>query len=147
MEQSVAAIAEYLKGKLIGDGTVLIRGVNTLEAAQSGEMSFADTPQRLAQALTTASSALIVSSDVGELGGKSGISVPNPKLAFALVLDLFHPSVLADGRVLDMLRGQAADRLAEGQVRRQRLYGEGHSVLPRGMFCPTIIFSWTGVLL
>src|SRR3989338_10458739 len=93
MEQTVEAIAKYLNGRLIGDGGTLIHGVNTIEAAQAGELSFADNPRLLAQALTTPASAVIVSADVGELGGKSGIGVANPKLAFALVLDLFHPSV------------------------------------------------------
>ena len=94
MEQTVEAIAKHLKGRLIGDGTTLIHGVNTLEAVQPGELSFADTPKRLAQALATPASAVIVSSDLRELGGKSGISVSNPKLAFALVLDLFHPTAI-----------------------------------------------------
>jgi len=99
MEQTVEAIARHLKGRLIGDGATLIHGVNTLEAVQPGELSFADTPRRLAQALATSASAVIVCSDVGELGGKSGISVSNPKLAFALVLDLFHPAVIPEGHV------------------------------------------------
>ena len=99
MERTVASIAQYLNGKVIGDGTVLISGINTLEAAQSGDMSFADSPQRLARALATPSSAIIVSSHVGELGGRSGISVSNPKLAFALVLELFHPAALVGGSV------------------------------------------------
>ncbi len=97
MEQTVEAIARHLQGRLIGDGATLIHGVNTLEAVQSGELSFADTPRRLAQALATPASAVIVSSEVGALGGKSGIGVSNPKLAFALVLDLFHPAAIPAG--------------------------------------------------
>jgi len=99
MEQTLAEIAKHLKGRLIGNGATLIHGVNTIEDAQSGEVSFAETPQRLTQALATPVSAIIVSSDVRELGGKSGISVANPKLAFALVLELFHPEAPADGSV------------------------------------------------
>ena len=99
MEQTVEAIARHLKGRLIGDGTTRISGVNTLEAVRPGELSFADTPKRLSQALRTAASAIIVSADVGALGGKSGISVANPKLAFALALDLFHPAVVSEGSV------------------------------------------------
>lgn len=99
MEQTVEAIARHLRGRLIGDGTTRIHGVNTLEAVQPGELSFADTPRRVAQALATPASAVIVSSDVGELGGKSGISVSNPKLAFALVMDLFYPALVPEGRV------------------------------------------------
>ncbi len=99
MEQTVAELAKLLKGRLIGDGATRIHGVNTLDAAQAGELSFVDSPQHLAQALATSVSAVIVPSDVQELQGKSGISVANPKLAFALVLDLFHPTALADGSV------------------------------------------------
>ena len=99
MEQTVAALARHLKGRLIGDGATLIHGINTLEAAQEGELSFADTPQHLAQALATPASAVIVPAHVQALGNKSGISVSNPKLAFALVLDLFHPSVVPEGHI------------------------------------------------
>ncbi len=99
MEQTVEALARHLKGRLIGDGATLIHGVNTLEAAQKGEVSFADTPRHLAQALATPASAVIVPADVHELGSKSGISVSDPKLAFALVLDLFHPSAVPEGHI------------------------------------------------
>ncbi len=99
MEQTLEDLARHLKGRLIGDGATLIHGVNTLEAVQQGEVSLADSPGRLAQALATPASAIIVSSDVGEIRGKSGISVMNPKLAFALALDLFHPSVIPEGDV------------------------------------------------
>ena len=51
MERTVEAIAKHVHGRLIGDGATLIHGVNTLEAVRAGELSFADTPQRLAQAL------------------------------------------------------------------------------------------------
>ena len=94
MEQTLEALAKHLHGRLIGDGSVLIRGVNNLEGAQEGELTFAESPQRLAQAMGTHASAFIVPAQVNELGGRPGISVENPKLAFALVLELFHPSAL-----------------------------------------------------
>ena len=95
MEQTLASLAKRLNGRVIGDGSVLIHGVNSLESVQAGEVTFAESPQRLAQAMGTHASALIVPSDVTELGGRSGISVENPKLAFALVLELFYPSALS----------------------------------------------------
>ena len=129
MEQTVDAIAKHLQGRLIGDGATLIHGVNTLEAVQSGELSFADTPRRVAQALATPASAVIVSSDVGELGGKSGISVSNPKLAFALVLDLFHPAVLPDGGVHPTaVLGKHVRLDAHVDIRAHAVLGNGVSV-------------------
>jgi UDP-3-O-[3-hydroxymyristoyl] glucosamine N-acyltransferase len=129
MEQTVAAIAQHLKGRLIGDGATLIHGVNTLEAAQPGELSFADTPRRLAQALATPASAIIVSLDVGELGGKSGISVSNPKLAFALVMDLFHPSVVPEGSTHPSAVLGAHVRLGDQvSIRAHAVLGDGVSI-------------------
>ena len=91
MERTLRSIAELLNGQLIGDGSMLIQGINSVEAAQEGELTFAEDSRYLAKAMTTKASAVIVSSEVRDLGGRSGISVQNPKLAFALALDLFHP--------------------------------------------------------
>ncbi|MDP3704036.1 MAG: UDP-3-O-(3-hydroxymyristoyl)glucosamine N-acyltransferase [Candidatus Omnitrophota bacterium] len=95
MEHTLESLAQYLHGRVIGDGTTRIRNVNNIDAVQSGELTFAEDAKRLAQAVTTPASGVIVSSSVKALGGKSGISVQNPKLAFALALELFHPSTPA----------------------------------------------------
>ena len=95
MEQTLEAIAQLLQGRVIGDGATLIRGVNSLEAAREGELTFAEDPRRLAQAMMTKASALIVPSTINDLQGRSGVSVQNPKLAFALMLELFNPATSA----------------------------------------------------
>jgi UDP-3-O-[3-hydroxymyristoyl] glucosamine N-acyltransferase len=99
MEYTVDAIAKHVRGRVIGDGTTRIRAINTLEAAQPGELSFVDGPKRLADALASKASALIVPDGVTSLNGKPGISVANPKLAFALALSLFHPEPAPAGTV------------------------------------------------
>ena len=99
MEQTLEALARHLKGRLIGDGRLRVHGVSSIDYVQPGELTFAEDARRLAQALSTRAAAVIVSSDVRELGGKSGISVENPKLAFALVLELFHPAPVSAGGV------------------------------------------------
>jgi len=91
MEQTLEALATLLKGRLIGDGAVLIRDVNSLDAVQDGELTFAEDQDRLMEALATKASAILVSKDVTDLSGRSGIQVANPKLGFAVLLELFHP--------------------------------------------------------
>ena len=86
MEQTLDSLARYLHGRVIGDGTTCIRDVNNVDAVQCGELTFAEDAKRLAQAVATQASGVIVSSTIKELKGKSGISVQNPKLAFALAL-------------------------------------------------------------
>ena len=99
MERTLETLAAYLKGRLIGDGAVLIRDLNNVDAVQAGELTFAEDQRHLAQALETNAAAIIVASNVKELGGRSGISVQDPKLAFALLLDLFHPTTVSQGAI------------------------------------------------
>ena len=97
MEQTLATLAKHLNGTLIGDGTLSIHGANSLEAVEDGEITFADDVRHLAQALRTRASGIIVPADIKDLAGHSGISVQNPKFAFALALGLFHPTAAPKG--------------------------------------------------
>jgi len=91
MEQTLAELCEQLHGELIGDGSTIIRGVNALDEAEADELTFAEDSQRLAQALAGHAAAILVPTDIRDLRGRSGIRVSNPKLAFALLLEVFHP--------------------------------------------------------
>ena len=97
MEHTLQAISEYVGGKLFGDGTERIVGVNALEQAQGGELTFAEDAKHLTQAMRTPVSAIIVPAALGELADRPAIGVQNPKLAFALALGLFHPTAVAQG--------------------------------------------------
>ncbi len=99
MEYTLEHLAQHLRGHVIGDGATLIRGVNSAEEAREGEITFAEDERHLLQALRTKAAAVIVSSSVKDLSEKPGIIVQNPKLAFALVLDLFHPLAVGAGGV------------------------------------------------
>ncbi len=107
MERTLEALAAYLKGRLIGDGTILVKDVNSLDGVSEGEVTFAEDAKHLAQALQTKAAAIIVNATVMDLKGRSGISVPNPKLAFALLLEVFHPTALPQGSIhLSALLGE-----------------------------------------
>jgi len=99
LEQTLEALAAHLKGRVIGDGSILIRDINSLEAVQEGELTFAENARHLAKALQTNAAAILVSSSVTELPARSGISVPDPKLAFALLLEMFHPTAAPQGAI------------------------------------------------
>ena len=92
MEHTLATLAQRLNGHVIGDGSTRIRGVSTLDLAQAGELTFAEDARHLAQAMSSAASAVLVPSAVTRLEGKSGIRVAHPKLAFARLLEWFYPS-------------------------------------------------------
>ena len=132
MEHTLHTIAELLHGRLIGDGATPIRGVNNLEGVQAGELTFAEDARRLAQALTTPASAVIVPSAVKALGGKAGVGVENPKLAFALVLELFHP-LAADppGIHPSAVVGADAQIADSASVRANAVIGSGVRIGPK----------------
>lgn len=99
MERTLAEVCHYLDGELIGDGAMIIRGVNSYDGARDDDLTFADTPQHLAHAMKSRAAAIIVSPHVNDLQGRSGIRVPHPKVAFALSLELFHPHATPEAGV------------------------------------------------
>ena len=87
---TVKEIAERVRGELVGDGDVGIRGANSLGEACRGDVSFfAD--RRYAKELgKTEASALLVAA-VSDLYHGPQIVVGNPLLAYARVAHLFTP--------------------------------------------------------
>ncbi|MBW1829088.1 MAG: UDP-3-O-(3-hydroxymyristoyl)glucosamine N-acyltransferase, partial [Deltaproteobacteria bacterium] len=92
MELSLKKIAQEVDGEVIGDAGIIITGVNSLDAAESGELSFfADRRYREALKKTRAS-AIIVSEETNLYNGPQ-IIVSNSVLAFAAVTGFFAPSL------------------------------------------------------
>ncbi|MBI4340814.1 MAG: UDP-3-O-(3-hydroxymyristoyl)glucosamine N-acyltransferase [Candidatus Omnitrophica bacterium] len=95
MEYSLATLAERVNGRVIGDGSIRISGLNGAQIAHEGELTFAEDERHFGLAMASRASAILVSEQIKELGGRSGIAVKNPKLVFAQLLELFYPQPLA----------------------------------------------------
>lgn len=97
-ERTVAELAAVVKGHVYGDPETLIRGIASIQDAQSGDITFAESLRFLENARQSSASA-ILAPPLGEKAtlspaigiGKVLIEVENPRLAFALLLDLFAP--------------------------------------------------------
>ena len=81
-------LASLVNGSLVGDGTVEITGLSTIEDAGAGDLAFVLEDKNLAGALGSKASA-IVFSDRLEIGGRPGIRVKEPRLAMLLILRKF----------------------------------------------------------
>ncbi len=90
MEKTVAEIAEYLNGRVVGDGSVVIRNVQGVDEAGKGDLTFVANRKYLKKLAATGASAVIVHPDM-EGQGKNFIVVPDPYVAFGRVLALFYP--------------------------------------------------------
>jgi UDP-3-O-[3-hydroxymyristoyl] glucosamine N-acyltransferase len=85
-------IADLVGGEVRGDDQVTIMGINTLEEASRGEISFFTDPRYRKNVEKTRASALFVSR-VTDLYQGPQVVVPNPTLAYAKVAGLFAPSL------------------------------------------------------
>jgi UDP-3-O-[3-hydroxymyristoyl] glucosamine N-acyltransferase len=88
VEKSLKELAAYLNGRVIGDDSLLIRGVAGLDEAGEGEITFLSNPRYAAKVATTRATAVILPSGY-PAQGKTVLEVPNPYLAFARLLTLY----------------------------------------------------------
>jgi len=87
MKKTLKELAEWLGGKVVGDGDVEISGVASIDEANPGEITFIANPKYLPKLAQTKASAVIVSPEVTQ-AEKPLLCVPNPYLAFAKVVSL-----------------------------------------------------------
>ncbi|MBF5046330.1 UDP-3-O-(3-hydroxymyristoyl)glucosamine N-acyltransferase [Aggregicoccus sp. 17bor-14] len=86
-------LAAHVGGELLGDPAQAIRGLSGLAEAATGDLSFYGNPRYRREFESTHASAVLVGPDVPPRAGLSLVRVPNPHLAFARLLELFHPRV------------------------------------------------------
>jgi len=72
-------------GDLRGDGSLIISGLATLEAATAGQLSFLANPKYRGQLASTRASAVILSAEMAEHCPTAAIITPQPYLYFAQV--------------------------------------------------------------
>jgi UDP-3-O-[3-hydroxymyristoyl] glucosamine N-acyltransferase len=88
MKKKLRELAQWVGGRVIGDGEVEISGVASIDEARSGDITFIANPKYLPKLGETNASAVIISSEVPE-AKKPLLCVTNPYLAFAKILGLF----------------------------------------------------------
>lgn len=89
-EMTVAELASRVGGRVVGDETVLIQRVASLESAGAGEIAFVE-DQRLLEDAKASRAACLIVPEGARVEGRCLIETKRPKLAFALVAELLHP--------------------------------------------------------
>jgi UDP-3-O-[3-hydroxymyristoyl] glucosamine N-acyltransferase len=88
MKKKLKELAEWVGGTVLGDEDVEISGVGAIEEANPGEITFISNPKYLSMLTQTKASAVIVTPKVTQ-GAIPLLSVANPHLAFAKILNLY----------------------------------------------------------
>lgn len=88
--KTVSQLASHIGASVFGDGTVVIEGVASLEAADETHISYVDDEKFLPAARSSRAGCLIVSEGAA-IDSRCCIEVKNPKLALALIGEVLHP--------------------------------------------------------
>lgn len=92
MQKTLKELAEIVGGELVGDGEIIISGLDSIETAKRGDLTFAD-EKHVAAAKNSAASAVIVPKNfTGELPANA-IKSAEPKIAFAKLMEIFKPQI------------------------------------------------------
>ncbi|HQR31967.1 MAG TPA: UDP-3-O-(3-hydroxymyristoyl)glucosamine N-acyltransferase [Blastocatellia bacterium] len=90
---TLAELAQFIYAELRGDGDVELTGINSLDAVQSGEVTYAADAARLADAAASPAAALIVPAklaDSEKLTGRNLLVAKDAKLTFARAIAAFY---------------------------------------------------------
>ncbi|KAF0218532.1 MAG: UDP-3-O-3-hydroxymyristoyl glucosamine [Geobacteraceae bacterium] len=88
MIKTLQELADHLGGHIIGDPSVSIGGLGTLDTAQEGQITFLANPKYAYKVKTTRATAVILPPEADPCG-HNAIVVASPSLAFAKLLTLF----------------------------------------------------------
>jgi UDP-3-O-[3-hydroxymyristoyl] glucosamine N-acyltransferase len=90
--RSVKEVADFVQARVLGDETVPLTGISSVESAAPGDLTFVDDPKNLRLALESRAAAVIV----GDFAAGKTITKPlllaaQPRLAFARAAQLLSP--------------------------------------------------------
>jgi UDP-3-O-[3-hydroxymyristoyl] glucosamine N-acyltransferase len=95
---TVRDIQARIGATLSGDPDTVLTGVNALEAAQPGELAFAESEKYLAHVRRSRASAIIVPEAFPPVEGRTLLRAAHPRLAFVKAIPLLHqPPAAAAG--------------------------------------------------
>jgi len=95
MKNNIKKLAELVNGTIVGDQTIIIFGVASIEKAQTGDIVFVENSKFLEKALLSQASAIVLPKKLvpKDFNQKVLILVDQAKLAFAQIINVIHPSI------------------------------------------------------
>jgi len=89
-EYKLGELAGLLKARLDGDGETVINGINGINEAGPGDLTFVHNP-KYAGAIATTKAAAIILDEESDSGNRPALRTSQPYLSFALALKVFAP--------------------------------------------------------
>ena len=89
-EKRVSELSDHVAGIVVGDGGVVIRRVNSLEAATEGDIAYFE-DEKFYEVAARSNASCVIVPEGAALALPCAIKVKKAKLAFALIAELLHP--------------------------------------------------------
>lgn len=123
--KTLQELADHLGGQTMGDPSLVITGLGTLDNAKEGQITFLANPKYAAKVETTLASAIVMTSAANGFD-RNGIIVKNPHLAFAKLLALFtHRKRTAKGVMTGAFVGEGVTIGADVSIYPGAYIGDG----------------------
>lgn len=101
MAKKVAEIAKFINGELVGDGSLLIKGINGINEAAEGDISFILSSKYENLLSSTKASCVVVPKDVTLVSKKPLIKVDDPSIAFSKMIEFLLPDRIPHPKGID----------------------------------------------
>src|SRR5580698_6789268 len=126
MVRSVKEVADFVHARLMGDGSVKLRGIASVSSASPGDLVFVEDEKNLAKAMQSKASAVIAGEfAAGKTSPKPLLIHPQPRLGFARAAQLFetrleskpgvHPSAVVHASAKLSKSVSVAERVVIGE--------------------------------
>jgi UDP-3-O-[3-hydroxymyristoyl] glucosamine N-acyltransferase len=83
MKRSLQEVAEFVQARVLGDGTVEVTGIASIQSASPGDLVFVEDEKNLRSALDSQATAVIVGDFAGQTSSKPLLVCAQPRMAFA----------------------------------------------------------------
>src|ERR1700675_1663988 len=90
MKQTLRDLAEQLGCRLLGDGSITVTSVSSLQSASSGSLVFVEDAQHFDTALRSSAAAIIAGDFAPSAASKPILISPQPRLTFARAAKLLR---------------------------------------------------------
>jgi UDP-3-O-[3-hydroxymyristoyl] glucosamine N-acyltransferase len=118
------ALAEKIGAKLVGDGAILITGINEIHHVETGDISFVDHPKYYDSALKSAASVILIDQERDCPAGKALLIVEQP-------FDVYNDLVLAERPY----------RQVSETIHPSATIGEGTYIAPGAVVGPEVVIG------
>jgi UDP-3-O-[3-hydroxymyristoyl] glucosamine N-acyltransferase len=87
----LSELASFTNSQVIGDGNLLVTGINEIHMVESGDITFVDHPKYYDKALGSAATFVIINKDVPCPDGKALLFCSDPFSAYVAIVKRFRP--------------------------------------------------------